>query len=133
MPALSAAPGSAEERAAFADLQGRLPDLFRRVFSDPAAPRTVVIVPGLSMDPEVLARVVGGLHYEERQLAMLMLLRLPRLLLHLLVSSFPRSSLRLTSGSRRSWRRLRRTARTLRSSGTSRLPRCRPSPTGTSL
>jgi hypothetical protein len=38
----------------------------------------VVIVPGLSMDPEVLARVVGGLHYEERQLAMLMLLRLPR-------------------------------------------------------
>jgi hypothetical protein len=78
VPALSAAPGSAEERAAFADLQGRLPDLFRRVFSDQAAPRTVVIVPGLSMDPEVLARVVGGLHYEERQLAMLMLLRLPR-------------------------------------------------------
>ncbi len=78
MPALSAAPGSAAELAAFADLQARLPDLFRRVFSDPAAPRTVVIVPGLSMDPEVLARVVGGLHYEERQLAMLMLLRLPR-------------------------------------------------------
>jgi hypothetical protein len=47
------------------------------VFSDPAAPRTVVVVPGLSMDGEVLSKVVGGRHYEERQLSMLMLLRLP--------------------------------------------------------
>ena len=29
------------------------------------------------MDQDVLAKVLGGLHYEERQLAMLMLLRLP--------------------------------------------------------
>ena len=36
-----------------------------------------MVVPGLSMDSDVLAKVVGGLHYEERQLAMLMLLRLP--------------------------------------------------------
>jgi hypothetical protein len=71
------APGSAEELDAFARLQARLPALFRRVFSDPEAPRTVVVVPGLSMDPDVLAKVLGGLHYEERQLAMLMLLRLP--------------------------------------------------------
>jgi hypothetical protein len=70
-------PGSAEECAAFATLQARLPGLFRSVFSDPAAPRTVVVVPGLSMDGEVLSKVVGGRHYEERQLAMLMLLRLP--------------------------------------------------------
>ncbi len=70
-------PGSVEERAAFAALQSRLPGLFRRVFADPLAPRTVVIVPGLSVDPDVLATVTGGLHYEERQLAMLMLLRLP--------------------------------------------------------
>ena len=71
------APGSAEELDAFARLQARLPALFRRVFSDPEAPRTVVIVPGLSVDPDVLAKVMGSLHYEERQLAMLMLLRLP--------------------------------------------------------
>jgi hypothetical protein len=30
------------------------------------------------MDPDVLTKVVGGLHYEERQLAMLMLLRMPQ-------------------------------------------------------
>ena len=70
-------PGSAEELAAYQRLQARLPDLFRRVFADPLEPRTVVIVPGLTMDQDVLAKVLGGLHYEERQLAMLMLLRLP--------------------------------------------------------
>jgi hypothetical protein len=78
MPTLNRAPGSPEELAAFAVLQARLPALFRDVFADPAAPRTVVVVPGLSMDAEVLAKVVGGRHYEERQLAMLMLLKLPR-------------------------------------------------------
>jgi hypothetical protein len=77
MQGLTPAPGSAEECAAFAALQGRLPGLFRAVFADPAAPRTVVVVPGLSMDADVLARVVGGRHYEERQLVMLMLLKLP--------------------------------------------------------
>jgi hypothetical protein len=81
-------PGSAEETAAFARLQARLPELFRAVFADPLAPRTVVIVPGLSMDPYVLSRVLGGLHYEERQLAMLMLLRLPNTRL-VFVSSTP--------------------------------------------
>jgi hypothetical protein len=77
VPELNAPPGSSDERLAFAALQARLPALFRAVFSDPAAPRTVVVVPGLSMDGEALAKVVGGRHYEERQLAMLMLLRLP--------------------------------------------------------
>ncbi len=70
-------PGSPEELAEFANLQSRLPDLFRRVFADPLAPRCVVAVPGLSMDPELLSKIVGGPHYEERQLAMLMLLKLP--------------------------------------------------------
>jgi len=70
-------PGSAEEIAAFARLQARLPRLFRKVFADPLEPRCVVVVPGLSMDGEALAKVAGGLHYEERQLSMLMLLRLP--------------------------------------------------------
>ncbi|MCB1641450.1 MAG: hypothetical protein KDI37_06940 [Xanthomonadales bacterium] len=70
--------GSSEERAIFQALQARLPGLFRDVFGDPAAERTVVVVPGLSLDTETLSRVSGVRHYEERQLSMLMLLRLPR-------------------------------------------------------
>jgi len=70
-------PGSAAELAAFADLQRRLPPLFDRVFADRLAPRTIVVVPGLSLDAELLARVEGFTHYEERQLTMLMLLKMP--------------------------------------------------------
>jgi hypothetical protein len=74
---LTPAPGSDAEIAAFAKLQARLPVLFRQVFADPLAPRTVVVVPGLSVDCEVLAKVCGCQHYEERQLSMLTLLHLP--------------------------------------------------------
>jgi len=70
-------PGSAGELARFAELQGRLPPLFDRVFADRLAPRTIVVVPGLSLDAELLARVEGFTHYEERQLTMLMLLKMP--------------------------------------------------------
>ena len=80
--------GGVRELAEFDKLQGGLPKLFRKVFSDPLAPRTVVAIPGLSMDHEVLERVVGGRHYEERQLAMLMLLRLPNTRI-VYVSSIP--------------------------------------------
>lgn len=63
--------------SAFERLQQRLVPLFRHVFAEPAAPRCVVVVPGLSLDPEVLAKVSGVRFYEERMLSMLMLLRLP--------------------------------------------------------
>jgi hypothetical protein len=72
------APGSAEERAAFHSVQALLPDQFRRIFPDRTAPRTIVVVPSLSMDQEVMAKIAGVHHYEERMLGMLMLLRLPR-------------------------------------------------------
>ena len=36
-----------------------------------------MVVPGLSVDQELLARIDGLPHYEERQLTMLMLLRMP--------------------------------------------------------
>ncbi len=68
---------SLAEREAFQALQARLPALFRDVFSDRSAPRTVVVCPGLSLDAQVLAKVAGARHYEERMLSMLMLLRLP--------------------------------------------------------
>jgi hypothetical protein len=71
-------PGSSAERAAFARLQARLPDMFRHVFPDRNAPRTVVVLPSLTLDQDVVERVTGVHHYEERMLGMLMLLRLPR-------------------------------------------------------
>jgi hypothetical protein len=72
---------------AFEDLQARLNQMFQG-FSDPDAPRTVVIVPSLSMDREVLANISGAHHYEERMLCYLMLLRLPRTQV-IYVTSYP--------------------------------------------
>jgi hypothetical protein len=71
-------PGSAEERRRFAELQDRLPSLFRRVFSDHYAEQTVVVVPSMSLDPGELTKLTAATHYEERLLCMLMLLRMPR-------------------------------------------------------
>ena len=51
---------------------------FEHVFPDKLAQRTVIIVPSLSMDTEILAKISGILHYEERLLCLLMLLRMPR-------------------------------------------------------
>ena len=64
--------------ARFATLQSRLRSLFQRLKDDTGAPRTVVVVPGLSLDPEVMATIGAARHYEERMLSMLMLLRMPR-------------------------------------------------------
>ena len=71
-------PGSDREREIFLSLQARLEPMFREVYADPLAERTVVVIPGLSLDQETLAHIAGAPHYEERQLSMLMLLRLPR-------------------------------------------------------
>ncbi|TXH76084.1 MAG: carboxylate-amine ligase [Lysobacteraceae bacterium] len=71
-------PGSAQERERFLALQLRLEPMFREVYADPLAERTVVVIPGLSLDQDTLAHIAGVSHYEERQLSMLMLLRLPR-------------------------------------------------------
>jgi hypothetical protein len=71
-------PGSPQEREAFLQLQRRLEPMFRERYADPLAERTVVVIPGLSVDQETLGHIAGASHYEERQLSMLMLLRLPR-------------------------------------------------------
>jgi hypothetical protein len=70
--------GSLEERTRYAELQSRLPALFRRVFPDRYAEQTVVVVPSMSLDPVELTKLTGATHYEERLLCMLMLLRMPR-------------------------------------------------------
>ncbi|MGB7292039.1 MAG: peptide ligase PGM1-related protein [Thermodesulfobacteriota bacterium] len=69
---------SDEERREFAKLQGRLVPIYRDIFPNRVAPRTVIIVPSLSLDEHVLAKVPGIHHYEERMLCLLILLRMPR-------------------------------------------------------
>ena len=71
-------PGSDEERAQFRDLQRRLVPMVSTVFPDRMAERTVVVVPSLSLDTDQLHRIDGIVHYEERMLCLLMLLRMPR-------------------------------------------------------
>ena len=70
-------PGSIEERHAFEILQRGLAPMFSRVFCDPRAARTVVVIPSMSLDHEELAKLPGATRYEERFLCLLMLLQLP--------------------------------------------------------
>ena len=67
-----------EELARSQALQKRFRDSFSAIFGNPAAPRTVVIVPSITFDREVMSRIAGVHHYEERMLCLLLLLRFPR-------------------------------------------------------
>ncbi|HYC39568.1 MAG TPA: peptide ligase PGM1-related protein [Chitinophagaceae bacterium] len=71
-------PGSEAEALIFKKLQARFPKQYAHIFPNKLASRTVVIVPSLTMDQEILAKIRGINHYEERLLCMLMLLRMPR-------------------------------------------------------
>ena len=57
-----------DEARAFAELQRGLAPMFRRVFPDPTAPRTVVVVPSMTLDRDELRKLVGAAFYEERLL-----------------------------------------------------------------
>ena len=70
--------GLEEERRQFAQLQTLLAPIYRNIFPDRVAPRTVIIIPSASMDTEVLSKITGIHHYEERMLCLLILLRMPR-------------------------------------------------------
>jgi hypothetical protein len=70
-------PGSEEERIAFRDIQLRFGKQFEKIFPDKLAPRTVVVVPSLSLDHDILSKIKGAVYYEERLLCLLMLLRMP--------------------------------------------------------
>jgi hypothetical protein len=61
-----------------------------KIFPDKYAPRTIVIVPSLTLDLEILSKLKGSIHYEERLLCLLMLLRLPRTRI-IYISSMPLS------------------------------------------
>ena len=71
-------PGSPEETILFHKLQKSFSKQFTQSFADPFALKTVVIVPSLTLDAAILSKVKGRVHYEERMLCMLMLLRMPR-------------------------------------------------------
>ncbi len=70
--------GSEAEISMFKELQEKLREQFEHIFPDKLAPRTVVVIPSLTIDEELLSKVSGINHYEERMLCLLMLLRMPR-------------------------------------------------------
>jgi len=70
-------PGSERERSSFNELQRAMKTQYERIFPDKLAERTVVIIPSLTLDIEILSKVKGAVHYEERLLCLLMLLRMP--------------------------------------------------------
>jgi hypothetical protein len=70
--------GSEDEKIMFRKLQEKLRPQFEKIFPDKLAPRTVVVIPSISIDEEMLSKVSGINHYEERMLCLLMLLRMPR-------------------------------------------------------
>lgn len=71
------APGCADELHQFEELQKSFNDQFELFFPDTHASKTIIVIPSLTLDQEVLSKISGALHYEERMLCLLMLLRMP--------------------------------------------------------
>lgn len=71
-------PGTAEELAAFEQLQVQLPLWEAAYQANRDAAHALVVVPSMTFDRELLERVAGVDHYEERLLAMLLYLAQPR-------------------------------------------------------
>lgn len=69
---------SEDDLARFNTLQEELVPQFQSQFPDPMAPKTVIIVPSLTLDSDILSKISGHIHYEERMLCLLLLLRMPR-------------------------------------------------------
>ena len=77
-PAANKIDEDVKESMIFKTIQERLVEQFKTSFPDRLAPKTVVIIPSLTMDEEILSKVSGITHYEERLLCLLLLLRMPR-------------------------------------------------------
>jgi hypothetical protein len=63
--------------SSFKELQQSLVHQFKHAFPDRLAPKTIVVVPSLTLDPQIVDKLIGQLYYEERMLCLLMLLRMP--------------------------------------------------------
>jgi hypothetical protein len=70
--------GSEAEVMEFKRLQHDFVPQFEAVFPHHNAPKTVIIIPSLTLDQEILSKVRGHVFYEERMLCLMMLLRMPR-------------------------------------------------------
>lgn len=70
--------GTKEEQDRFEEIQQSMIHQYEKIFPDKLAPRTIVILPSLTLDMEILSKIKGSIHYEERLLCLLMLLRYPR-------------------------------------------------------
>ncbi|HVM89495.1 MAG TPA: peptide ligase PGM1-related protein [Puia sp.] len=67
-----------DERDIFSAFQRKFASEYKSVFEDNLAPKTVVVIPSLTLDAQMLAKIDAHLHYEERMLCMLLLLKMPR-------------------------------------------------------
>lgn len=67
-----------QNRLLFQQLQDQFAAEFETVFPDKLAPKTIVVIPSLTVDQDILTKVKGHFYYEERLLCLLMLLRMPR-------------------------------------------------------
>jgi hypothetical protein len=66
-----------KQQLPFNSLQQAFKSCYPFYFNDKMAAKTVIIIPGLSLDQEILGKIKGIIHYEERMLSMLMLLKMP--------------------------------------------------------
>jgi len=78
MTGLRPRPGSPEELAAYDLLEQMLPAYAKAFAGDHDGEHALVVAASNSVDPEVVAKLKGPEHYEERMMAMLLLLRRPR-------------------------------------------------------
>ncbi|MBL0144455.1 MAG: carboxylate-amine ligase [Chitinophagaceae bacterium] len=65
------------EEGAFLQLQQNFAEQYQVVFDDNLAAKAIVVIPSLTLDPLILSKIDGIIHYEERLLCLLMLLRMP--------------------------------------------------------
>ncbi len=68
---------AAVEREIFKQLQHQFSLHYPHLFADNLAAKTVIVIPSLTLDQEILSKITGHFYYEERLLCLLMLLRMP--------------------------------------------------------
>lgn len=75
---ISTEEGLLAEKKIFKQLQEDFARQYEFFYPNRQAPKTVVVIPSLTLDQEILAKIDGIVLYEERLLCLLMLLRMPR-------------------------------------------------------
>jgi hypothetical protein len=67
-----------QERELFHSLQQEFFHQYETIFPDKMAAKTIIVIPSLTLDQQILGKIKGHFYYEERLLCLLMLLRMPR-------------------------------------------------------